>query len=455
MIQPSRVKYLNTNEIQSNPFVIYWMQSSQRSEYNHALEYAIEQSNSLNKPLLVVFFLDRQITIDNERHFYFLLQGLQQVKISLAKRGIRFVVVKSRPDMGALSIADYCALMVVDRGYLKEEVAWRESVAKQCACPLIQVESDVIVPVEEASPKEEYSAATFRRRINKRLYEFILPLHERIAVNGSININIPFVEYSIEDVDKVLKELQVSREVKKSPLYNGGTENAKKYLDFFISVNLSRYENLKNNPAEEVTSNLSAYLRYGQISPLQIYMLMMDEISEGKRKFLDELIIRRELSINFVHYNPNYASFESLPSWARKTLEKHQRDIRYHIYNLDTLEKGNTHDEYWNAAQQELVKTGKMHNYMRMYWGKKLIEWSDKPEDAFYHAQLLNNKYSLDGGSANSYAGIAWCFGKHDRPWQEREIFGNVRYMNAAGLKRKFPINQYVQRIFQLNFHYK
>ena len=182
-------------------------------------------------------------------------------------------------------------------------------------------------------------------------------------------------------------------------------------------------------------------------------MLLMDEVSEGKRKFLDELIIRRELSINFVHYNPNYAAFESLPLWAQKTLEKHRQDIRYHIYNIDSLEKGNTHDDYWNAAQQELVKTGKMHNYMRMYWGKKLIEWSEKPEDAFYKAQFLNNKYSLDGGSANSYAGIAWCFGKHDRPWQEREIFGSVRYMNAAGLKRKFPINEYVQRVYKLNFH--
>jgi len=167
--------------------------------------------------------------------------------------------------------------------------------------------------------------------------------------------------------------------------------------------------------------------------------------------FLEELIVRRELAINFVTFNPSYMSFDCLPDWAKRTLKKHEKDPREYIYSPLEFENGQTHDPYWNAAQKEMVITGKMHGYMRMYWGKKILEWSESPEMGYKIAIDLNNKYELDGRDANGFAGVAWCFGKHDRPWGERPVFGNIRYMNANGLKRKFDIYRYVDRIQKLS----
>jgi deoxyribodipyrimidine photo-lyase len=208
---------------------------------------------------------------------------------------------------------------------------------------------------------------------------------------------------------------------------------------------------LKNEPGESYSSELSPYLHFGQISPLYISRRLAELPEATTAGFLEELIVRRELGINFVFYNDKYDSYESLPQWARSTLEKHQRDGRDEIYSREDLEKGNTHDAYWNAAQTEMVQTGKMHGYMRMYWGKKILEWTDDPSDAYATALYLNNKYNLDGRDPNGFAGVAWCFGKHDRPWGERAIFGNVRYMNDKGLKRKFDMERYLKKVSSIS----
>ena len=168
---------------------------------------------------------------------------------------------------------------------------------------------------------------------------------------------------------------------------------------------------------------------------------------KARDAYLEELIVRRELAMNFVHFNPAYGRYEALPAWARQTLDEHRRDPRPYIYDRDQLEQAETHDPYWNAAQQELLLTGRMHGYMRMYWGKKILEWSPDPEQAFETALYLNNTYELDGRDANGLAGVAWCFGKHDRGWPERPVFGKVRYMNANGLRRKFRMSAYVERV--------
>jgi deoxyribodipyrimidine photo-lyase len=190
---------------------------------------------------------------------------------------------------------------------------------------------------------------------------------------------------------------------------------------------------------------MSPYLHFGQISPLYIALKVSKTRSLGAEAFFEELIIRRELSMNFVFYNEKYDSFKSIPDWAKKTLRAHQKDRRPYLYSPKELENAGTHDPYWNAAQKEMVITGKMHGYMRMYWGKKILEWSKTPEEAFKVALYLNNKYELDGRDPNGFIGVAWCFGKHDRPWGERAIFGNVRYMNDKGLKRKFDADKYVK----------
>jgi deoxyribodipyrimidine photo-lyase len=191
---------------------------------------------------------------------------------------------------------------------------------------------------------------------------------------------------------------------------------------------------------------MSPYLHFGQISPLDIALKVLQSDSPGKDAYLEELITRRELSINYVFYNQYYDTFGGLPRWAQKTLTTHQGDERTSTYSPAQLEGADTHDPYWNAAQREMVLTGKMHGYMRMYWGKKILEWSSSPEKAFDTASFLNNKYELDGRDPNGYAGVAWCFGKHDRPWATRNVFGNVRFMNSAGLRRKFDADKYARK---------
>ena len=245
----------------------------------------------------------------------------------------------------------------------------------------------------------------------------------------------------------MIARLNVDSSVTPAPDYTGGTEQAKRRLEEFISRKLDGYDTRRNDPNLDGTSNLSPYLHFGQISPLYIALQVGETSSSGKDAFLEELIVRRELSFNFVYYNHQYDSYECLPPWTRRTLEFHLRDRREYVHSLEEFETAKTHDPYWNAAQREMMLTGKMHGYMRMYWGKKILEWSKSPEEGFRIALHLNNKYELDGRDPNGFAGVAWCFGKHDRAWAERPVFGKVRYMNAAGLKRKFDADAYVQRV--------
>ena len=248
----------------------------------------------------------------------------------------------------------------------------------------------------------------------------------------------------------MLKKTGVTNGVKAVTPYRGGTVTARALLDDFIENKLKYYDTLRNNPSRGFLSHLSPYLHFGQISPLYIALRIMQTPHSAQSVFLEELIVRRELSMNFVFYNNDYDSLNALPDWALRTLRKHAADARPRLYSLDDLENCRTHDACWNAAQKEMMMTGKMHGYMRMYWSKKIIEWTRSPEEAHARMVYLNNTYSLDGRDPNSYTGIAWCFGKHDRPWKERPVFGSVRYMNEAGLIRKFNMDSYINSIEQL-----
>jgi deoxyribodipyrimidine photo-lyase len=310
------------------------------------------------------------------------------------------------------------------------------------------VESDVIVPVQVASHKEAYASATLRPKIQKHLQDYLVPVKETPPKRDSFGLR--FKGLDPHQVDKVLSRLKIDRSVHSVNSFKGGTSNAHRFLDEFISQKLKYYTKRRNDPSRDYGSHMSPYLHFGQISPLEIALKIRQ--TRGKPKdameaYLEELIVRRELSMNFVHYNPDYDSFKALPAWAKATLKAHSKDRREYLYSPEQWEHAQTHDPYWNAAQREMVITGKMHNYMRMYWGKKILEWSKAPEEAYRRALSLNNKYELDGRDPNGFAGVAWCFGKHDRAWKERPIFGKVRYMNAAGLRRKFDIEKYVRRI--------
>ncbi|MBN1328851.1 MAG: deoxyribodipyrimidine photo-lyase [Candidatus Heimdallarchaeota archaeon] len=449
MIQYERVQQLNNNKSINNKgsFVIYWMQSSHRTEYNHALEYSIEQANKLQKPLIVYFGLTESFPEANERHYYFLLEGLQEVKTNLEKRGISFILQKISPELGIEKLADEASLIVVDRGYLTIEKKWRRYLSGKIECPLIQIESNVIVPVEEASDKEEYGAYTIRSKITKKLEKYLVSLDKRVLKIKSDDYRFDTINPFSEK--EIISDLKIDHSIKRIKHFRGGISKARNLLQEFIKTKLDKYELMRNDPTEDYQSNLSPYLHLGQISPLEVALEVLKIDGQTIKDFLEQLIIRRELSINFVFYNNGYDKYDSLnlPNWASETLEVHTKDKREYLYSLKEFEQGLTHDPYWNAAQKEMTLTGKMHNYMRMYWGKKILEWTKTPKQAHEIALYLNNKYELDGRDPNGFTGVAWCFGKHDRPWMERPIFGKVRYMNANGLKRKFNAERYVEKI--------
>ncbi|MFO7897915.1 MAG: deoxyribodipyrimidine photolyase, partial [Planctomycetota bacterium] len=302
--------------------------------------------------------------------------------------------------------------------------------------------------VEVASDKEEYAARTIRPKIHEHLDDYLVPLRRTAVQHGSLDL--PLEGIDLGDVDALLGDLDVDRSVAPSPVFRGGTSEATKRLRSFVSNKLKDYHEKSSDPAADCVSDMSPYLHFGQISPLYVALQVMKHRGrtiEARDAYLEQLVVRRELSMNFVAFNPDYDRYDAVPGWAQKTLAEHEADGRDVVYSRDELERAATHDRYWNAAQREMAVTGKMHNYMRMYWGKKIIEWTETPREAFRIALSLNNKYELDGRDPNGFTGVAWCFGKHDRAWGEREIFGKVRYMSAGGLERKFDIDAYVDRV--------
>ncbi|MEN3185027.1 MAG: deoxyribodipyrimidine photo-lyase [Atribacterota bacterium] len=448
MIPRERLKELNYKPLQEGSYVLYWMQAAQRAEWNHALEYAIQKANEFQRPLLVLFNLTDQFPEANARHYLFLLEGLQETQRKLAQRGIKMVTYLGNPVENVERFSQKAILLVTDRGYLRIQREWREKVAKRVNCPFWQVETEAIVPVEVVSPREEYGAYTIRPKIKKHLNRYLTPLQEETAHLSSLFLPVFPGELNLSDPGQILKGLRIDKNITLLPRL-GGTDRAKAKLREFIANHLSDYPIRRNDPSQDTLSAMSAYLHFGQISPLFIAQEVINApvLEEAKEVYLEELIVRRELSMNFVFYNPHYDSFHGLPSWAKETLRKHQQDPRKDQYELEEFENARTHDPLWNAAQKELVYTGKIHGYVRMYWGKKIIEWSSNPEEAFQILVYLNNKYALDGRDPNSFAGIAWCFGKHDRAFGERPIFGKVRYMGKGELRKKSIEGAYIERI--------
>jgi len=445
MIHKERLKAINNQARKNREFVLYWMQASQRSEDNHALEYAIDQANKGGKPLIVFFGITDDYPDANERHYVFMLEGLEEIRRSLEERGIKFIVARRSPERAIIPLTDRACLVVVDRGYTRIQKQWRAEVARAIDCPLIQVESDVVVPVEHVSSKEEYGAFTIRPKIKKKLELYLKPLKKRSVRRDSLALQLD--TESAENTDRLIQKLKIDRAVRRVDAFQGGSRRARKLLRQFIAVKLDRYPEQSNDPSADCVSHLSPYLHFGQISPLRVALEVMKTKSPGVEAFLEELIVRRELSMNYVFYNPRYDEFDGLPPWAVKTLGEHARDEREYVYSLEDFKAARTHDPYWNAAQREMIVRGKMHGYMRMYWGKKILEWTESPEQAFKIALHLNNVYELDGRDPNGFTGVAWCFGKHDRAWSERSVFGKIRYMNARGLRRKFDIDDYVRRV--------
>jgi deoxyribodipyrimidine photo-lyase len=441
-MHPGRVRVRADRETQSGDYVLYWMQRAQRTRANHALEYALGHAESLSLPLVVGVALPEEEGDRSERHLAFRLEGLRDVAANLARRRIGFVVRRGPPDAVVLALAYHAAMLVCDAGYLRHERAWRETVAAAAPCPVIEVETDLVVPVERAAAKREVAARTLRPNLQRLLEEHLdLPEEGRTA---SREIALPG-DVDAADVEGTLAALGVDRAVARVPGLAGGEEAARRRLERFLAAHLPAYDARRSDPVDPVTSRLGPYLRFGQISPLEIVRAV--RASGGSPAFLEELVVRRELAFNFVWYESAYDRFEGLPDWARATLAKHAADARPALYEEAQLEEAATHDRIWNAAMREMRRTGYLHNTLRMYWGKKILEWSTTPEAAFERTLRLNNRYLLDGGDPGAYAGVGWIFGLHDRPWPARPVFGTVRSMSAAGLARKIDVEAYLRQV--------
>jgi len=451
-IEATRVRQLNGRAPRKGAYVLYWMQQSQRAEYNHALEYAVEAANEHGLPLVVGFGLTDGYPEANLRHYTFMLEGLQHVVRALARRGIKLAVQAGDPAAVALALGRRAAHIVCDCGYTRRQKAWRAQVAAEAECPVTQVESDVVVPLAVVSPKAEYAARTIRPKIKVHLDDYLKPLKARSLKLSSLRLKTGGL--SLDRIDQVLSGLDIDRSVAPvSRLFPGGTHHAKRKFAAYLKNSLPRYEAHHNQPQTDDISHMSPYLHFGQISPLYLALQARKAAVRhpgGAAAFLEQLIVRRELAMNFVNYTDDYDAYSCLPDWARKTLADHRGDRRPDLYSRAQLEAAATRDPYWNAAQREMRHTGFMHNYMRMYWGKKILEWSRSPEEAFRTTLAVNNKYFLDGRDPNSFVGVAWIYGLHDRAWSERAVFGKIRYMAAGGLERKCDIQAYVDKVDRL-----
>ncbi len=444
----TRVKPLNQKGVCAGRFVLYWMQQSQRAEFNHALEFSILQANDQGLPLLVVFGLTKNYPDANIRHYTFMLEGLAETQKALKNRGIRMIIQAGHPPDKALELSLSAAMVICDRGYLRHQKIWREELAAKAPCLVLQVESDVVIPVWEVSRKAEYAAWTIRPKIKKNIDRFLKPVPEiPIKVNS---LRIQMDELDLSSLETAGRNLDVDREVfAVSSLFQGGSSQARNRFEKFLHENIDQYDRNGNQPQTDDVSHMSPYLHFGQISPVYMALKVIGSGAEQNAKdaFIEQLVVRRELAVNYVEYTRDYDQFDAIPEWAKKTLDEHREDPRTVSYDPNQMENAHTHDEYWNAAMMEMKYTGFMHNYMRMYWGKKILEWSKTPEQAFRTAMYLNNKYFLDGRDPNSYTGVAWLFGVHDRAFKERNIFGKIRYMAASGLERKCDIKAYVKKV--------
>lgn len=449
MISAARLKILVDHPLhREGAYVLYWMQQSQRAEFNPALEYALEQANALDLPLLVCFGL-AAFPEANVRHYDFMLHGLAEVRRRLLARGIGFVIRKSPPHVLARELSEDAALVVCDRGYLKVQRTWRAKLAVGLSRRLVQVEGDVVVPVEAASSKHEYAARTIRPRLHRVWDDHLDVLELRPVRRSAAHLTLAS-DVDLDDVAGVLSGLKIDSVVGRVVRFEPGEGAARQRLEAFIADALGRYGAERGQPEAGVASHMSPYLHFGQISPVEIVLAVRQTpASESRASYLEELIVRRELAVNHAFYAPDYDRYAVLPEWARATLADHAGDERPHLYTRAQFEAAETHDPYWNAAMREMRATGYMHNHLRMYWGKKVLHWSAGPEEAFETLLALNNRWFLDGRDPNSFTNVGWIFGLHDRPWGPQPVFGTVRSMGQNTFK-KFDADAYVRQVAAL-----
>jgi len=461
----SRQRNLNRAKPSSGSSVLYVMSRDQRVRDNHALYFAQQQALTLKLPLIVTFNLLPSAGVRSREHYEFMLVGLEQVAHDLRQLGISFVMVSGDP---VVTLPQLCqqlqpAHVYFDFSPMPSVRKTQATIAQELTVPCSVVDTHNVIPAWVVSDKQEFAAHTIRRKIHKHLETYLLEPEQVQKHPFSSTLSVDSL--SFEEARKVVSKVPPSGITHG---YASGERAALTHLESFMNTDLRSYANARNNIANDGQSGLSPYLHFGHVSSLRVALEVLthvnavpllfseprmastgevESLEDGMNALFEEMIVRKELSDNFCMHVDDVSSLYAAPNWAKETLSVHAHDVREHVYSLEEFEHANTHDDIWNAAQMQLTKTGKMHGYMRMYWAKKILEWTPDTHTAIDYAVYLNDRYSLDGGDPNGYVGILWSMaGLHDRPWQERPIFGKVRYMNAAGLQRKFDTEAYVEK---------
>ncbi len=439
---PRRIRRYNGNSIPGGP-VVYWMHREFRAQNNWGLIHAREEALRRQVPLAVVFCMAPGFLGATLRQFDFLLKGLEASAPALVRAGIPLVLRSGAPGQEMIRLCNELtpSLVVTDFDPLRIKRQWLQSLLEHQGAPVHEVDSRNIVPAWIASPRREYMARTLRPKIHRLLPEFLTPF-PLLPPHPHPWSQWP-QSHGFADLRKALK---VDSAVGPVSWLKPGEAHGQRVLDIFLQERLNRYDQ-RNDPNKEACSDLSPYLHFGMISAQAVVLELQSRGLRGDKvdSFVEELVVRRELSDNFCLYTADYDQVSGFPDWARRTLEDHRKDPRTYTYSLEQFDRAQTHDPLWNAAQQQLTISGAMHGYMRMYWAKKILEWTPEAAEALRIAIYLNDRYALDGRESNGYTGIAWSIGGvHDRGWTRRPIFGTIRYMNDSGARRKFDVQQYI-----------
>ncbi|MBP1765735.1 MAG: deoxyribodipyrimidine photolyase [Firmicutes bacterium] len=426
--------------------ILYWMFRDQRTEDNWALLFAQEKGLSLQVPVHVIVCLN-QFPLPSRRQQDFVISGLKETESALRAKNISFTCLAGNP---AVLLPNWIqshkiGCLVTDFSPLRLKQEWNRQLLDAISIPFYEVDAHNIVPCWLASPKQEYAAYTFRPKIHHLLKHYLNDFPKlRPHPYGTAGQTAPV------PWDALVTKVTLNEAARPVHWLYPGSEQGYTQLLAFFEDRLANYSATVNNPAADGQSQLSPYLHFGQLAAQRVVLELLRRypLHQSAEKFLEQIVVRRELADNYCYYNPNYDQFAGFPSWSQDTLLRHTDDVRPYLYAQTELEQGLTHDPLWNAAQLEMVTTGKMNGYLRMYWAKKILEWTENPREALRLALQLNDLYELDGNDPIGYANIAWCIGGvHDRPWPERPIFGKIRYMNYNGMRRKFDINAYINNV--------
>jgi deoxyribodipyrimidine photo-lyase len=423
------------------------MAREQRVHHNWALLHALAEANTKRVPFFVLFALGPMFNHGSARHNEWMVKSLQDVAKELQRLSIPFFI---RTGVWAEVVKNFVqeqevGQVVLDFNPLEPVRSWRRSLVPLLEDVTIhEVDARNIVPCWLASPKAEFAAYTFRPKVTRQLKEFLLPFPKVTTPKVLYRGDIPPINWG-----DVTAYRQCDYTAIIPATYIPGTVAGNNMLKEFIAKRLPGYASKRNDPNCDGVSHLSPYLRWGNISAQQVALTVQvaEASQDDKNAFLEELIVRRELSDNYCFYTKQYDQVAGAHAWAQKTIAEHANDKREFLYTRDQFEHAQTHDELWNAAQNQMIQEGKMHGFMRMYWAKKILEWTPDAQTAIDIALYLNDKYELDGRDSNGVVGVMWSIcGVHDRAWNERPVFGKIRYMNYAGCKRKFDVKGYEAR---------